>query len=61
MTTQRNGGSLADVSRKAGVSVATASRVLNRSTHPVADATRERVLKAAEELGYSPSALAARW
>ena len=58
MATKRNGGSLADVSRKAGVSVATASRVLNGSSHPVSDATRERVLKAAEELGYSPSALA---
>jgi LacI family transcriptional regulator len=51
-------GSLADVSRLAGVSVATASRVLNGSTHPVAAATRERVLAAAQELGYSPSALA---
>jgi LacI family transcriptional regulator len=58
MATQRNGGSLADVSRRAGVSVATASRVLNGSSHPVSDATRERVLRAAEELGYSPSALA---
>jgi len=50
--------SLAEVSRRAGVSIATASRVLNRSTHPVADATRERVLAVASELGYSPSALA---
>ena len=51
-------GSLTEVSRRAGVSIATASRVLNRSSHPVADGTRERVLAAAEELGYSPSALA---
>jgi LacI family transcriptional regulator len=49
---------LAEVSRLAGVSIATASRVLNRSTHPVADSTRDRVLAAAEQLGYSPSALA---
>ena len=58
MATQHKGRSLADVSRRAHVSVATASRVLNGSTHPVAEATRERVLKAADELGYSPSALA---
>src|ERR671911_20878 len=51
-------GSLAEVSRRAGVSIATASRVLNRSAHPVAEGTRARVLAAAEELGSSPSALA---
>jgi LacI family transcriptional regulator len=55
---QRSSGSLADVSRRAGVSVATASRVLNGSAHPVSEHMRRRVLRAAEELGYSPSALA---
>jgi LacI family transcriptional regulator len=50
--------SLADISRRAGTSVATASRVLNGSTHPVSDATRARVLEAAADLGYAPSALA---
>jgi LacI family transcriptional regulator, galactose operon repressor len=50
--------SLADISRRAGVSIATASRVLNGSAHPVSDATRNRVLAAAEELGYRPSELA---
>ena len=50
--------SLADISRRAGTSVATASRVLNGSSHPVSEATRERVLKAAADLGYAPSALA---
>ena len=54
----RSTGSLAHVARAAGVSIATASRVLNGSAHPVSDATRERVLAAAQELGYSPSALA---
>ena len=58
MTTRRSSGSLADVGRRAGVSIATASRVLNGSSHPVSEATRERVLEAARELGYSPSALA---
>jgi LacI family transcriptional regulator, galactose operon repressor len=50
--------SLADISRRAGVSIATASRVLNGSSHPVSDATRNRVLAAADELGYRPSELA---
>jgi LacI family transcriptional regulator len=54
----RSSGSLADVARHAGVSIATASRVVNGSSHPVAQGTRERVLEAARELGYSPSALA---
>jgi LacI family transcriptional regulator len=50
--------SLADISRRAGVSIATASRVLNGSAHPVSEATRSRVLAAADELGYRPSELA---
>jgi LacI family transcriptional regulator len=58
VTVRRTSGSLADVGRQAGVSIATASRVLNGSSHPVSEATRERVLQAARELGYSPSALA---
>jgi LacI family transcriptional regulator len=55
---KRPKASLVEVARRAGVSIATASRVVNRSPHPVADATRDRVLEAADELGYSPSALA---
>ena len=50
--------SLADISRRAGTSVATASRVLNGSSHPVSEAMRARVLEAAADLGYQPSALA---
>jgi LacI family transcriptional regulator len=49
--------SLSDIARRAGVSIATASRALNGSTHPVSEATRASVLAAADELGYSPSAL----
>jgi len=40
------------------VSITTASRVLNGSKHPVSEKTRARVLAAAEELNYQPSALA---
>jgi LacI family transcriptional regulator len=58
MSTGSRRGSLADVSRRAGVSTATASRVLNGSPHPVSAATRERVMEAAHDLSYSPSALA---
>lgn len=47
-----------DVAERAGVSMKTVSRVLNREPN-VAEATRERVLKVARELRYSPS-LAAR-
>src|SRR4051794_7556418 len=50
--------SLTQVSKAAGVSIATCSRVLSGSDHPVSVATRERVLAAAQELGYAPSALA---
>ena len=58
MNARRSSGSLADVGERAGVSIATASRVLNGSSHPVSETTRARVLDAARELGYSPSALA---
>jgi LacI family transcriptional regulator len=47
---------LADVARRARVSPATASRVINGSTKPVADELRERVLKAVGELNYVPNA-----
>lgn len=50
--------SLIDVSREAGVSVASASRVLNGSPHPVSAALRARVLAAAERVRYVPSVFA---
>jgi len=46
-----------DVARRAGVSIATVSYVLNESA-PISEATRQRVLAAAAELGYRPSAIA---
>jgi LacI family transcriptional regulator len=47
---------LSDVAQRAGVSLATASRVLNGSTRGVTPDLRERVLTAAEELRYVPNA-----
>jgi LacI family transcriptional regulator len=46
-----------DVAKHAGVSVTTASYVLNQ-TGNIGDATRKRVLEAAEELNYHPNAFA---
>lgn len=47
---------LADVARRAGVSLASASRVLNGSEHAVSDQMRARVVEAARELHYVPNA-----
>lgn len=47
---------LADVARRAGVSPATASRVINAAPYAVAEALRERVLAAVAELDYVPNA-----
>jgi len=49
---------LADVARHAGVSLATASRVLNGSTRVVGEPLRGRVLASATELNYLANAAA---
>jgi LacI family transcriptional regulator, galactose operon repressor len=49
---------LAEVASHAGVSLATASRVLNGSTRQVSDELRDRVVGSAQELGYLPNAAA---
>ena len=52
---------LADVATLAGCSVSVASRVLknkDNSEDRIADATRDRVRKAAEKLGYRPNRMA---
>ena len=46
-----------DVSKKAGVSITTVSRVINGSDK-VSEATRRRVLAVIEESGYTPNAFA---
>ena len=50
--------SITEVAKLAGVSIATASRVVSESDYPVSPATRERVLVAARTLDYVPNALA---
>ncbi|HTN55457.1 MAG TPA: LacI family DNA-binding transcriptional regulator [Microbacterium sp.] len=53
--TRASAPTLHDVARVAGVSLATASRVLNGSDRKVADSFREKVEQAAAELGYIPN------
>ena len=50
--------SITEVARLAGVSIATASRVVSAADYPVSAATRARVLEAARELDYVPNELA---
>ncbi|GAA2788366.1 LacI family DNA-binding transcriptional regulator [Saccharopolyspora taberi] len=59
MSTASNGKrpTLADVAARAGVSTALVSIVM-RGVKGAGDATRERVLKAAQEIGYRPDARA---
>ncbi|MBE1536256.1 LacI family DNA-binding transcriptional regulator [Actinomadura algeriensis] len=52
----RRSATIKDVAAAAGVGIATVSRVFS-GTGAVAEATRERVLAAARELDYRPSAL----
>ncbi len=49
---------IADVARRARVSIATASRVLNNSDHPVSEATRQRVRRVVAEMNFEPSQVA---
>lgn len=51
------GMNIYDVSKKAGVSIATVSRVINDNPN-VSDATRQKVLGVMAELGYTPNVFA---
>lgn len=51
--------SMNEVAKRAGVSIATVSRVLNNSDS-VNEATRQKILKAIKELKYQPSRVAKR-
>jgi LacI family transcriptional regulator len=54
---RRNGKSVSirDVAEKAGVSIATVSRVINNEAAGVSDETRSRVRQLVDELGYRPN------
>jgi len=52
----RSAVTLSDVAQRAGVSLATASRVINGSERAVSPRYRDRVLTAAADLGYLPNA-----
>jgi DNA-binding LacI/PurR family transcriptional regulator len=55
---RNNALTIADVARHAGVSRAVVSRALSPEPRPVSADKRERVLKAAAELGFKPNLLA---
>lgn len=46
---------IVDIAKLAGTSTATVSRVLNKSNYPVKPYLKDKVLKIAEELNYSPN------
>jgi DNA-binding LacI/PurR family transcriptional regulator len=47
-----------DVAKRAGVSIATVSKVINNQTGNMRDSTKRRVQKAMEELNYHPNIMA---
>lgn len=49
---------LNEVAKIAGVSIATVSRVLTNSDHPISHKTRQRILEIAKELDYQPNLVA---
>jgi DNA-binding LacI/PurR family transcriptional regulator len=49
---------ITEIAKIASVSIATVSRVLNNSNHPISESTRQRILKLAEELNYQPNLVA---
>lgn len=51
------GVTIKDVAKKAGVSIASVSRVINDSK-PVTPETKEKILKVIKETGYKPNAMA---
>lgn len=51
------GSTIYDIAKKAGVSIATVSRVMNNNDG-ISDKTRKKVLKIADDLGYHPQAYA---
>ena len=46
---------LEDIAKATGFSIPTVSRVLSRSSYPVRESTRKKILEAAQALGYKPN------
>jgi len=46
---------LEDIARATGFSIPTVSRVLTRSSYPVNESTRKKILEAAQSMGYKPN------
>lgn len=51
------GSTIQDVAKKAGVSIATVSRVLSNADYPVSHEIKRRVIHASNELNYTPNLL----
>jgi LacI family transcriptional regulator len=49
---------LSEIAKAAGVSLSTASRAINNSSHPMNDETRNRILNVVREMGYQPNLVA---
>ncbi len=49
---------LAQIAKKANVSVSTISRALSNKNYPLKEETRRRILQLAEEMGYQPNLIA---
>ncbi len=47
-----------DIAKKAGVSTATVSRVINGVPYPIREETRKKILEVARELNYRPNTIA---
>jgi len=58
MSERNKAATLKDVARESGASVATVSRVLSNSGYPVSQEMRNRILKTAERLNYTPNLFA---
>ena len=55
MTKKGKKATVSDIAKRAGVSAATVSRVMNDTDYPVRAELRERVLTAAAQLNYKPN------
>ena len=60
MSTGKKRPTQADVARRAGVSQAMVSYVINNSDVTITDETRQRILSAMDDLGYVPNIIARR-